>query len=555
MAIRVVDGFMKTRSKKHYKSAIRLIEEAVHLLRSSPGSLLAGYYIGSVPFVLGLMYFWADMSRSANAGEHCTMAALSLAFLYIWMKFWHAVFAHQVRAQMTGEPPCKWPWQRIISVGATQCLIQSTRFIVLPIAGVMLIPYGFCYAFYQNAAAHVGEDPQNITIRSTCKWAWRQSRLWPRQNHLLICIFWIFGVVIFLNISFTAFIIPQMVKTLFGIDSIFTLSGMRMILNTTFWIAMLGTTYLCLDPFIKTAYVLRCFYGSALKSGDDLKKELNRALAGGKKMAMGMLVVVLCAIPFTGFAGESSSVSPKELDRSIEETLGRREFAWRMPRETIQAGEEEAKGPLEAAIKWLLDGLAKGIRILEQWISQFFEWLENLMPEGNTKTKPPNKSSITSVRVVLILLLLLFLAVLTFVFFRIWRRRHTGTIPAVAAGVPPSPDLNDESTKADDLPANRWLVLAEELTAKGELRLAMRALYLATLAYLAEHQMITIEIYKSNREYEQELRRRAHEREELLTIFAKSLNLFERVWYGMYRIPRSEFNNYAANQKRILTFA
>ena len=199
MAIRVVDGFMKTRYKKHYKSAIRIIEEAVHLLRSAPGSLLAGYYIGSVPFVLGLMYFWADMSRSANAGEHCTMAALSLAFLYIWMKFWHAVFAHQVRAQMTGEPPCRWPWQRVISVAATQCLIQSTRFIVLPIAGVMLIPYGFCYAFYQNAAAHVGEDPHNITITSTCKWAWRQSRLWPRQNHLLICIFWIFGVVIFLN--------------------------------------------------------------------------------------------------------------------------------------------------------------------------------------------------------------------------------------------------------------------------------------------------------------------------------------------------------------------
>jgi hypothetical protein len=67
--------------------------------------------------------------------------------------------------------------------------------------------------------------------------------------------------------------------------------------------------------------------------------------------------------------------------------------------------------------------------------------------------------------------------------------------------------------------------------------------------------MITIEIYKSNREYEQELRRRAHERKELLSIFAKSLNLFECVWYGRDRIPRSEFNDYAANQKRILTFA
>jgi hypothetical protein len=177
------------------------------------------------------------------------------------------------------------------------------------------------------------------------------------------------------------------------------------------------------------------------------------------------------------------------------------------------------------------------------------------MPKGNKKTGPLNKSWITSVRAVLFLLLLLFLAVLTFVFFRIWRRHHTGTIAAVAAVVAPSPDLNDENTKAGDLPANRWVVLAEELTAKGELRLAMRALYLATLAYLAEHQMITIEIYKSNREYEQELRRRAHERKELLTIFAKSLNLFERVWYGNYRIPRSEFNNYAAKQKRILTFA
>ena len=116
------------------------------------------------------------------------------------------------------------------------------------------------------------------------------------------------------------------------------------------------------------------------------------------------------------------------------------------------------------------------------------------------------------------------------------------------------PDLNDESTKADDLPANRWLMLAEEFTAKGELRLAMRALYLATLAYLAEHEMITIEIYKSNREYERELRRRAHESKELLVIFSKSLNLFERVWYGMYRIQRSDFDDFATNQKRILTF-
>ena len=551
MAVRVVDGIMKPGHKKHHQSAIRIIEEAVHLLRSAPGSLLAGYYLGSAPFVLGLMYFWADMSRSANAAEHRAMAALSLAFLYVWMKFWHTVFVHQVRAHMTGELPYKWSVRRILSVAATQTLIQSTRFIVLPIAGVMLIPYGFCYAFYQNAAAHALEDTQ--TVKSTCKWAWRQSGLWPRQNHLLIAIFWLLGVVIFLNLSFTALMIPQMAKTLFGIDSIFTMSGMRMVLNTTFWIAMLGMTYLCLDPFIKTVYVLRCFYGSALKSGEDLKKELHRILAGGEKMAMGLAVVVLCATPLTCLAGQPPLVSPGKLDRSIEETLGRREFAWRMPRETVPEGEQETKGPLAAAIKWLLDVLAKGIRTLGKWIAQLFEWLENLLPEQHKKSVPSNKSWITPLRVGLILLLLLFVAVLTFVFFRIRRRRRAGTIEAAVAGVGPLPDLNDEGTKADDLPANRWLVLAEEFSTKGELRLAMRALYLATLAYLAEHEMITIEIYKSNREYEQELNRRAHEREELRIIFSKSLNSFERVWYGMYHIPRADFDDFAVNQKRILT--
>jgi hypothetical protein len=97
--------------------------------------------------------------------------------------------------------------------------------------------------------------------------------------------------------------------------------------------------------------------------------------------------------------------------------------------------------------------------------------------------------------------------------------------------------------------------LAEEFTAKGELRLAMRALYLATLAHLSEYEMITIELYKSNREYELELNRRAHERNELLAVFSSTLDLFERVWYGMYQIPRADFDRFWKNQKRIITYA
>ncbi len=77
------------------------------------------------------------------------------------------------------------------------------------------------------------------------------------------------------------YLLPQMVKTFFGYESVFTLSGVNL-LNTTFWITVLSLTYLCVDPLIKTAYALRCFYGLAIASGDDIRIELHRVIANNK---------------------------------------------------------------------------------------------------------------------------------------------------------------------------------------------------------------------------------------------------------------------------------
>ena len=125
----------------------------------------------------------------------------------------------------------------------------------------------------------------------------------------------------------------------------------------------------------------------------------------------------------------------------------------------------------------------------------------------------------------------------------------------VAAPVESVPDLEDEDTTADDLPLNRWLDLAAELAGEGKLRLALRAFYLATLAGLAEHGLITIEKFKSNREYEIELRRRAHQKAKLLTDFTTSREVFERVWYGLYTIKQPQLDDFAALQKRMITLA
>ena len=198
---------------------------------------------------------------------------------------------------------------------------------------------------------------------------------------------------------------------------------------------------------------------------------------------------------------------------------------------------------------------AKGVKGIGKWIAKFIEWLENLLPEGNKKPAQAKGNWMTPVRIVLILIVSVLLCILVFVFIRIWQRFRSEPSAKTSTPAIPIPNLNDERIKADDLPADRWLAMAKELTEKGELRSAMRALYLATLAHLAQRDMITIEMYKSNRDYEKELKRRAHERQELVSIFAKSLNVFERVWYGLYAIARSDFEQFAADQQRIVAIA
>jgi len=54
------------------------------------------------------------------------------------------------------------------------------------------------------------------------------------------------------------------------------------------------------------------------------------------------------------------------------------------------------------------------------------------------------------------------------------------------------------------------------------------------LAHLATRNLISIARFKSNREYERELRRRAHAIPNLPTLFGDTISNFERVWYGTH---------------------
>jgi len=178
---------MKHRSKHHRKEAIPLLEEAVHLLRKTPLFLLSVYFIGTSPFLLGLFYFWADMSRSADARSYHAAASLGLAMLYIWMKCWHGVFAARIKEKISSESLPQWSFQRVLALAANQTLIHATAFFILPLAALVLIPFGWCYAFYQNATVLALTEHNDLRI--LCKKAWFQAKLWPRQNHILMSVF------------------------------------------------------------------------------------------------------------------------------------------------------------------------------------------------------------------------------------------------------------------------------------------------------------------------------------------------------------------------------
>lgn len=265
---------MKPSRRQQSRPALDLIEEAVHLLRTAPAGALAAYCVGTLPFILGLLYFWADMSRSPYARQHVVEAALGVTLLFVWMKFWQAMFARQVRAFVSGETPPPLTVRRGIRIVLGQAALQPTGLFLLPLAALPVLPLAWVYAFYQNLTALADSDAPSL--RELFRRCARQAQFWPQQNHIVLLFLSLFAGFVFLNCCIGCGMFPHLIKMLFGIETVFSRGGWAM-LNTTFFATMAGLTYLCLDPILKAVYVLRCFYGDLIQSGADLRADLRSA--------------------------------------------------------------------------------------------------------------------------------------------------------------------------------------------------------------------------------------------------------------------------------------
>ncbi|MCI5149655.1 MAG: DUF4129 domain-containing protein [Candidatus Electrothrix sp. MAN1_4] len=276
-------------------------------------------------------------------------------------------------------------------------------------------------------------------------------------------------------------------------------------------------------------------------------------------LKINILLPLLCilaglCLPLPGFTAPSTGANDtisertlETLDQAITETLQQPEFAWRLPRDQAPEKEEASSGFLSTLFAPLLDffrdigvGLGDFLQNSGKWVGEhlasFFDWMKGLIEQQEPKERSDFNFKDFSQPLAWFLIAALVLLILVLL---IKSFRHKPVpVEATPEPVQPVPDLTAETTTADQLEEDQWLALAGEMLEKNELRLALRALFLASLALLARHRLISIAPFKSNREYPRELARSAHALAGVTEALHENIRLFEKSWYGDHQISK-----------------
>ncbi|MCX7887247.1 MAG: hypothetical protein N3B01_08375 [Verrucomicrobiae bacterium] len=537
---------MMQTAQRPSRTGLDLVDEAVHRLRQSPQPL-ALHLVGTAPFAVGLLYFWADMSSGAFAAQRCAGEAFLLALLYLWMKTWHCIFAGRMYAELAGESPPRWTCRRLLRVLAVQAVFQPSSFLLLPVAAVLTAPFMWIYAFYQNLTviAHADAEPLAASARK----AWQLARLWPGQNHVAMAATWLFGVFVFLNVLTALWLAPYLVKMLLGVETSFTTTSSWMFSSTTL-AAAATLSWLIVSALTRTIYVLRCFYGESVRSGKDLMVELRSY--GVAALLFAFSVSPMAASEPPAMTLPARPISAAELDRQIERTLQHNRYMWRFPRERSSGIEQrtlwaQLVRDFTATVKGWLRATLHQWRQINRWLRERFGWELHEQKRPGTDNDWPQ-----SVRALLFASITATAAALTVLVWRFMRQRRV--TPRTRSTPEPgrsAVDAAEDNATLEQRTEDEWLDLARRLSAEGQLRLALRALYLATLAHLARRKLICMASHKSNLEYERELARCARGHSELLAAFRLNRAVFEASWYGQHPVSEKVLGDFQLRLERI----
>lgn len=136
---------MSRELKSKGRPALEILEQAMNLLRNAAAGTIFSYLVGSVPFLLAVLFFFSEMTRNPFADERLAWESLAVAALFVWKRIWQAVFAAQLHEQLSGRGFEMRNLPRLIAV---QCALQPLRMIALPVSLLMTLPFGWVVAFF-----------------------------------------------------------------------------------------------------------------------------------------------------------------------------------------------------------------------------------------------------------------------------------------------------------------------------------------------------------------------------------------------------------------------
>lgn len=525
--------------------SIELMEQAVGLLRQAPFSTLLCHWLGSAPLALALLVFRNQVARPRVPASTAALCALLLTLLLIWMNCWRAIFAGRLRRQLSGAADSPWTARRIFRLIALQAYFGATKLFILPLAALIMFTFADTVAFYRIAtvlaAGDTNADPLQLRSRARQLAAFASG-----QNWTILAILLLLQVVAAINLTLAIAALPQLFRILTGIDTAFSRSGWIFVVNPLFPFLVMAVTWLALDPYVQAVYCVRCFRAESIETGEDVRAGLRRILVGQASRPVGAFFRSLLFIAGSQLGRAADpAVSPNRLEQAIQQTMQSHEYDWRLapPADSVR-GHSWIVDATDRAIA----GLRSVFHSIGEAIGAFFKWLLRqfgAVPEPGPGA-PPGHALHWSVYVLIGL-------VLAFALWIAWQKRRARRAKAVhvAADSVTAVRLDSEDLRPDSLPEKQWLELALRCLGDRNFRLALRAYYLANLAWLGRTEFIAIHSGKTNREYELELRRRARAFPEARALFAANVAAFERAWYGIHEVAAGDTDEFRNRMERM----
>jgi hypothetical protein len=457
-------------------------------------------------------------------------------------------------------------WKIVLSVAA---LVGLTTF-----AGA-----SWCYSASQFASLEAREDGSKRHSLGGCI---ALSSQWFGGGLLLFLMLFPLWIAVWLNGLIVALLVPQLLHSIFGVNTLLStpMGVFALTRSSAFWLSLFAGAWLALDPIIKCSFVVVYQHLQSRREGDDLrgllaslpreqqkKAQIIASTSAGGTVAIGTLMVLAAILAGTSPMAsaraaqasltQSSTEAPADTVREAEIQKLRRALDEESRRAIYRWHDAEHPSPPT----WFDKLLDKMQHQSERAWNAFRDFLRKLWPRGLNLS--PGKEKKGPWKLKDLRLWLALIAILTIgagaVLFWLRRRREAAAQLSIPLATAPLPDLSD-GVAASERSEDEWFALADRLEREGELRLALRSVYLGLLAGLAQREWLTIRRDRTNRDYLNEFARRWRRRpqaalEQRIEIPEKlrgSLRQFDRVWYGSHVPTPEAVAAYRQDQRELL---